>query len=321
MYFIRDHMKMFTAIVALLVIGAAACVWFFVINGEEAQSAYAREKANEPFEVTIEGVADKWDPATSTPLILHIEGTTKDGASTSVYHAMGATDSEDFVLEPGDYILSFVSPINADGSIYATPSATKVSKDTASDMRVELSLIPADSVGAEEADALVKSISEATAFGDETLSGAAGKTILNKAKSSIRNAPNVGALAGDAGNLVSDHAATAATSAPQTSDSSPATNSSGSANAQGQGQAASSTPTANANGQAQGTGANAGNNATSGSNGAANAGEKKSEWKETTYKNQGGKAVKLVRREDGTVYFERVEDDSVKVIDVAGHWE
>lgn len=314
-------MKMFAAIAVLLVIGAAAWAWFFVINGEEAQSAYAREKANEPFEVTVEGVADKWDPATSTPLILHIEGTTKDGASTSIYHAMPANGSEDYILDAGDYILTFVSPVNADGSIYATPSSTKVSKDAASDMRVELSLIPAESVGAEEADALVKSISEATAFGDDTLSGAAGKTILNKAKSSIRNAPNVGALAGDAANLVSDRAATAATSAPQPSDNSPAASAQGSANAQGQGQAASSTPATSANGQAQGAASGTGGNGNAASSGSGSTSEKKGEWKETTFKNQGGKTVKLVKREDGTVYFERVEDDSVKVIDVAGHWE
>ena len=87
-------------------------------NSNSASSAGSNVSfsAKATFNVTADGyVAD-----TSSPIFVNV--TDKNG--TSVSHAINAnTDQSVEFSAPGDYTISFVSPINADGSIYSTENS------------------------------------------------------------------------------------------------------------------------------------------------------------------------------------------------------
>ena len=330
MYFIRDHAKVFIALAIALALAAAAAVWFFVLNGDAAKEARAQEKASEPIAVAVKPTSTGWDENTSTPLIMHVDGEDLSGASVSYYKAISAVDDSELNLAAGTYKIDFISPVNADGSIYEQPHGITLSKENEGDIAVLMELVSPENVSQSMADDLIKQIGEAVAFGDETLSGARGKTLLNKAKANIRNAPNVGAVAGEAGGvLVNDANASSASEPAAAADTTTTTTVAD----RGQGQAAASTPTtgttsvsvaqstgnANAN-QSANANSNASANANSNSSASASSGSK-TKWTETTFKTEEAKTVKWVERDDGTGYFEEVSDGESKTIDVAGHWD
>jgi len=329
MYFIKDHAKAVIIAAIVLAIGAGVAVWFLVFNGDGAKEAKRQAELAEPIAFTLSPTAEKWDASSSTPLIVHFSGTNKDGEGVDYYHAMTIGEDESFELASGVYEMSFITPVNADGSVYSVPKATTVDKESASTFNVEMKLKDAETLSKTEAESIIKNIGEAITFGDDTISGTKGKNILNKAKANIRKAPNVGGTTTDmdtsnnrTSTTQSDRSSASAASASAQSASAQSANANASSSTSAR---ASSNATANTGSQTGSqTTSNASANTSSRSTSSANSNNSQSsakKWVETTVKKEKAKSLKLVKRADGTVYFEEADGDEEQLIDVAGHWE
>ena len=117
------------------------------------------------FDVTREG----FDPSTSTPLIAHITGTDENEDPVDFYEVI--KDETALTLDADTYEASFISPTNADGSIYDVPE-TLVLKPAHEAVKLELTRIEADKVDdetkAELLDELAIALTELTETLDET---------------------------------------------------------------------------------------------------------------------------------------------------------
>ena len=184
---------------------AAALASCAPAQSESAQSASNSSSASLA-KVSIALSADGWN-GDSTPAIAHI--VSSDG-KVDFYHALAADGPSTVELPDGSYTVSWVTPINADGSIYSvpkpTPLAVKDGKAEALSARFER--IAAEDVTSEQMEQAVGEIASAVAKGDPTLSGDAGKAIVERA---ARNAAAAGKI--DA-SVLSEVAAGAAPSAP-----------------------------------------------------------------------------------------------------------
>lgn len=91
----------------------------------EARQAALTEEEDVAVSVPVTVEAEGWTDD-STPAIAHV--TSSDG-SVDYYHAVTASEAASGAtvdLAPGDYRVSWVSPINADGSIYQVPEAQEI---------------------------------------------------------------------------------------------------------------------------------------------------------------------------------------------------
>ena len=145
--------------------------------GQE-QAAQPEQRA----EIELEARAEGWS-GSSTPAIAHVKGQGAD-----FYHAMPANSAEKVeVPAQGGYEVEWVSPVNADGSLYRAPAkAAEAGGDKSS---TSLELVPADQVTQADIDEVMDKISEAVSKGDSTLSGDAGRDLVDKAASNAANAP------------------------------------------------------------------------------------------------------------------------------------
>ena len=124
--------------------------------------------------LSLEVKADGWDADTSTPVIAHIEDA--DG-EVDFYTAIAANKQVTVkVGESGTYTVTFISPVNADGSIYTVPSkkitAGKADKTVATG--VTFDKVDADKVTKDDLTAIAKDVAEAVKKGDSTLTGDKG---------------------------------------------------------------------------------------------------------------------------------------------------
>lgn len=105
-------------------------------------------------------------------------------------------------LKPGTYTVSFVSPVNQDGSVYKVPEPQEVTvaapEGEADDggtapespkVDVKLDPVPADQVTKEDLDKIKSDLADAVAKGDGTLSGDAGSQATDKAEENASKAP------------------------------------------------------------------------------------------------------------------------------------
>ena len=124
--------------------------------------------------------AENWTDD-SSPMIVHVSGTDGDGSAVDAYHAFTASGDRSMALKDGDYTVEWVSAINADGSIYKVPEAASLKVEDASP-KAEGSFeqIPADQVTADDLTAILDKVADAVAKGDETLTGEAASTVVNK---------------------------------------------------------------------------------------------------------------------------------------------
>ena len=105
--------------------------------------------------LSLEVKAEGWDADTSTPVIAHIEGA--DG-EVDFYTAIDANKQVTVkVGKSGTYTVTFISPVNADGSIYKVSSkkvtAGKADKKTAS-TGVTFNKVDADKVTKDDLTAI-----------------------------------------------------------------------------------------------------------------------------------------------------------------------
>ena len=147
--------------------------------GQE-QAAQPEQRA----EIELEARAEGWS-GSSTPAIAHVKGQGAD-----FYHARPANSAEKVeVPAQGGYEVEWVSPVNADGSLYRAPAKAAEAAAGGDKSSTGLELVPADQVTQADNDEVMDKISGAVSKGDSTLSGDAGRDLVDKAASNAANAP------------------------------------------------------------------------------------------------------------------------------------
>lgn len=192
----RSHKPQAAAIAVAIVV--AIVVAIAVASGAFATSEQQPEQQeSRTVDVTLSVTADHgWDE-NSTPAIAHIEGN-----DVNFYHAVtpdadGNKGTSTVELAEGDYTVSFVSPVNSDGSafdIYDTGAPVDITVDadakTAPAVNCPMAQIPADKVTDDMLADIVDKTKDAIKNGDETLKGDAGTGILDKLDGNVAKNPN-----------------------------------------------------------------------------------------------------------------------------------
>lgn len=192
----RSHKPQVAAIAAAIVV--AIVVATAVASGAFATSEQQPEQQeSRTVDVTLSVTADHgWDE-NSTPAIAHIEGDDVDFYHAVTPDAEGNKGTSTVELAEGDYTVSFVSPVNSDGSafdIYDTGAPVDITVDAdaknAPAINCPMAQIPADKVTDEMLANIVDKTKDAIKKGDETLKGDAGTGILDKLDGNVAKNPN-----------------------------------------------------------------------------------------------------------------------------------
>lgn len=181
---------------ALLIGGGAYAISHASWTGDSNAPAVSQSKDDEKQDMvlSLEVKADGWDADTSTPVIAHIEDA--DG-EVDFYTAIAANKQVTVrVGKSGAYTVTFISPVNADGSIYKVSSkkvtAGKADKKTAS-TGVTFNKVDADKVTKDDLTAIAKDVAAAVKKGDSTLTGNKGAEVVKKFEDNIKKNPNADA--------------------------------------------------------------------------------------------------------------------------------
>lgn len=192
----RSHKPQAAAIAAAIVV--AVVVAIAVASGAFATSGQQPEQQeSRTVDVTLSVTADHgWDE-NSTPAIAHVEGNDVDFYHAVTPDADGNKGTSTVELAEGDYTVSFVSPVNSDGSafdIYDTGAPVDITVDadaeTAPAVDCPMTQIPADKVTDDMLADIVNKTKDAIEKGDETLKGDAGTSILDKLDGNVAKNPN-----------------------------------------------------------------------------------------------------------------------------------
>lgn len=253
---------------ALLIGGGGYAITHAGWTGKANVPAVSQSKDDEEQDMALilEVKADGWDADTSTPVIAHIED--EDG-EVDFYTAIAANKQVTMkVGKSGTYTVTFISPVNADGSIYKVPSkkvtAGKADKKTAS-TDVTFNKVDADKVTKDDLTAIAKDVAAAVKKGDSTLTGDKGAEVVKKFEDNIKKNPNADADAVEKESEKAQETAKEDTSdakTPETSDNKK--NDSGSKNDSGNngsGNKSDSKPSGNNNGGNSSSGSNSGSTA------------------------------------------------------------
>ena len=180
------------AIVVAIVVATAVASGAFATSGQQPEQQESRT-----VDVALNVTADHgWDE-NSTPAIAHIEGNDVDFYHAVTPDAEGNKGTSTVELAEGDYTVSFVSPVNSDGSafdIYDTGAPVDITVDadakTAPAVNCPMAQISADKVTDEMLANIVDKTKDAIKKGDETLKGGAGTGILDKLDGNVAKNPN-----------------------------------------------------------------------------------------------------------------------------------
>ena len=177
---------------ALLIGGGAYAISHASWTGDSNAPAVSQSKDDEKQDMvlTLEVKAEGWDADTSTPVIAHIEGA--DG-EVDFYTAIDANKQVTVkVGKSGTYTVTFISPVNADGSIYKVSSkritAGKTGRTAATG--VTFDKVDADKVTKDNLTDIAKDVAEAVKKGDSTLTGDKGAEVVKKFEDNIKKNPN-----------------------------------------------------------------------------------------------------------------------------------
>nr|DAV23529.1 MAG TPA: hypothetical protein [Caudoviricetes sp.] len=194
---VKSH-KPHTAAIVIVVVAVIA-VSIAAASGAFTQQDKTTTDEQKTVDVTLNVTADNgWDE-NSTPAIAHIESESND---VDFYHAVtpdaeGNKGTSTVALAEGDYTVSFVSPVNSDGSafdIYDTGAPVDITVDadaeTVPAVDCPMTQIPADQVTDEMLQDIIDQTKDAVENGDETLKGDTGTDILDKLEGNVAQNPN-----------------------------------------------------------------------------------------------------------------------------------
>ena len=183
-------------LLAIALIGGG--VWYAASQKPEPKEPTPIEQTEktEQHVIQLGAKADGWVKGESSPVIAHIVNKEE---KVDYYHAYDANEPHALdVPAEGEYEVSFISPVDKDGSIYEVPKTAKVKseaedkdgKDTGDELPFEFKPIAADKTDADALNAIVKSVGDAVKKGDETLTGANGTKVIELVKENAKANPN-----------------------------------------------------------------------------------------------------------------------------------
>lgn len=183
-------------LLAIALIGGG--VWYAASQKPEPKEPTPIEQTEktEQHVIQLGAKADGWVKGESSPVIAHIVNKEE---KVDYYHAYDANEPQALdVPAEGEYEVSFISPVDKDGSIYEVPKTAKVKseaedkdgKDTGDELPFEFKPIAADKTDADALNAIVKSVGDAVKKGDETLTGANGTKVIELVKENAKANPN-----------------------------------------------------------------------------------------------------------------------------------
>jgi len=183
-------------LLAIALIGGG--VWYAASQKPEPKEPTPIEQTEKQEQQVIQlgAKADGWVKGESSPVIAHIVNKEK---KVDYYHAYDANEPHALdVPAEGEYEVSFISPVDKDGSIYEVPKTAKVKseaedkdgKGEVDELPFEFKPIAADKADADALNAIVKSVGDAVKKGDETLTGANGTKVIELVKENAKANPN-----------------------------------------------------------------------------------------------------------------------------------
>lgn len=183
-------------LLAIALIGGG--VWYAASQKPEPKEPTPIEQTEktEQHVIQLGAKADGWVKGESSPVIAHIVNKEE---KVDYYHAYDANEPHALdVPAEGEYEVSFISPVDKDGSIYEVPKTVKVKseaedkdgKDAGDELPFEFKPIAADKADADALNAIVKSVGDAVKKGDETLTGANGIKVIELVKENAKANPN-----------------------------------------------------------------------------------------------------------------------------------
>lgn len=183
-------------LLAIALIGGG--VWYAASQKPEPKEPTPIEQNEKQEQQVIQlgAKADGWVKGESSPVIAHIVNKEE---KVDYYHAYDANEPHALdVPAEGEYEVSFISPVDKDGSTYEVPKTAKVKseakdedgKGEGDELPFEFKPIAADKADADALNAIVKSVGDAVKKGDETLSGANGTKVIEVVKENAKANPN-----------------------------------------------------------------------------------------------------------------------------------
>lgn len=183
-------------LLAIALIGGG--VWYAASQKPEPKEPTPIEQTEKQEQQVIQlgAKADGRVKGESSPVIAHIVNKEE---KVDYYHAYDANEPHALdVPAEGEYEVSFISPVDKDGSIYEVPKTAKVKseaedkdgKGEVDELTFEFKPIAADKADADALNAIVKSVGEAVKKGDETLTGAKGTKVIELVKENAKANPN-----------------------------------------------------------------------------------------------------------------------------------
>ena len=183
-------------LLAIALIGGG--VWYAASQKPEAKDPTPIEQSEKQEQQVIQlgAKADGWVKGESSPVIAHIVNKEE---KVDYYHAYDANEPHALdVPAEGEYEVSFISPVDKDGSTYEVPKTAKVKseveekdgKDAGDELPFEFKPIAPDKADADALNAIVKSVGDAVKKGDGTLTGANGTKVIELVKENAKANPN-----------------------------------------------------------------------------------------------------------------------------------
>lgn len=153
-----------------------------------------KDEATKEWVLQLGVKADGWEKDKSSPVIAHIMN---EGEGIDYYHAYDANADValDVFAEDG-YEVSFISPVNADGSTYKVPDKTSVEAEIVEEGDGEAELpftfepVKAEDMNADGISGIVSAVNEAVKKGDETLTGENGVKVVELVGKNLKANPN-----------------------------------------------------------------------------------------------------------------------------------
>lgn len=183
-------------LLAIALIGGG--VWYAASQKPEPKEPTPIEQTEktEQHVIQLGAKADGWVKGESSPVIAHIVNKEE---KVDYYHAYDANEPHALdVPAEGEYEVSFISPVDKDGSTYEVPKTAKVKseveekdgKDAGDELPFEFKPIAPDKADADALNAIVKSVGDAVKKGDGTLTGANGTKVIELVKENAKANPN-----------------------------------------------------------------------------------------------------------------------------------
>lgn len=177
-------------VAAVAVVAAVGCGIAVASQAPQEAAEQPAQEQQEQKGLNLDIQADGWTDDSSA-MVAHLAGTASDGTEVDTYHAFTASGDRALGIADGDYELSWVPAINADGSIFRAPEAQQVKVEGGrAEASSSFEQVPADQVTADDIGAILDGLTEAVAKGDSSLQGDAAKDVLDKAAGNAANCPN-----------------------------------------------------------------------------------------------------------------------------------